>query len=304
MFGQRGAQRPSGELAPLAHGVPSWMTYAIALASAGALAVDVILLIQAGGPTSVPGIAATYLLGAILLFLLATGARLGAAESTVLLLAVGIGVAALVGVAAGLLFSAVVGLGYLLAVCAGYAIYRLDRPSSGTREATDMQEQESVLDVRGVLEATDLFRGLTAEQTRQVARLGRLEMAHEGQILGREGTPAEALYVILDGHIELSARSAAGQTTVRLAGPGETLPLAALVGPGKLITTATAFNDATLLLIPRAPLLSLCTERPDIGLHLFAAASAILAERYRSMLRRHTASMDRALQQADLWANV
>ena len=95
-----------------------------------------------------------------------------------------------------------------------------------------------------------------------------------------------------------------GELTVRIAGPGESLPLAALIGDGTLLTTALAFSDLRALVLPRERLLTLCAERPDIGMQIFLAVAEILGNRYRSTLHRLTESMDKVVEQTELWANV
>lgn len=154
------------------------------------------------------------------------------------------------------------------------------------------------------LREVDIFRNLSAEQRAQVASLGRLQELQQGEILGVQGSSGDALYVLLDGQAELVTASPVGQLTVRVAGAGESLPLAAVLGDGTLITTALALSDLRALVIPRAAFLELCGRRPDIGQQVFRTVAEILALRYQSTLRRLTQTMDRAFEQSELWANV
>jgi CRP/FNR family cyclic AMP-dependent transcriptional regulator len=155
-----------------------------------------------------------------------------------------------------------------------------------------------------VLQGVDIFRDLSPEQRAQIAAIGRLERLTVGDSLGVQGGRGEAVYALLAGHVELFVASPSGQLTVRIAGPGESLPLAALLGDGTLITSARAMTDVEALVLPRLHLLNLCAERPEIGMRLFSAVAEILGDRYRSTLQRLTQQMDRIFQESELWANV
>ena len=178
-------------------------------------------------------------------------------------------------------------------------------------EATDMVLATPAVEVAtraGVggelLKEVDIFRTLSDEQRGIVAGLGRVERWAPGAAMGEQGSYGGALYVLLSGQVELVTSSPMGQLTVRVAGPGETLPLAALLGSGRLITTPHTLTDVRAMMIPREQLLMLCDENPSIGMKIFQAVGQILADRYRSTLQRLTEGMDRALRQPELWANV
>jgi CRP-like cAMP-binding protein len=83
--------------------------------------------------------------------------------------------------------------------------------------------------------------------------------------------------------------------TVRIAGPGESFPLASLVGYGMLITSVRAMRDMDVWELDRQPLLDLCHRRPEIGARIFAAAAGVMASRYRDTLKRLTAAADQSV---------
>jgi hypothetical protein len=154
------------------------------------------------------------------------------------------------------------------------------------------------------LATIDIFRELSKEQLVSVALRGRVEEFREGDVLGVEGSRGERVYIILGGQMQLQTASPMGELTVRIAGAGESWPLAALIGEGSLITSAVALSDLRTVIIPRDSLLELLNARPDIGRKVYKAIAEILAGRYRSSLKRMTEAMDRALQHAEIWANV
>ncbi|MBI4312275.1 MAG: cyclic nucleotide-binding domain-containing protein [Chloroflexi bacterium] len=150
----------------------------------------------------------------------------------------------------------------------------------------------------------DIFRGLSSAQMSQVAALGSILSAPAGEVLGKAGERGTGIFILLSGRAELSARSGMGEMTVRIAEEGETLPLAALLGDGALITSITAMTDVEVLAIPRDNLLALFRKQPDIGSRLYANVAEILAGRYRAALFHFTSGTQRASAPADLWANV
>lgn len=154
------------------------------------------------------------------------------------------------------------------------------------------------------LKDVDIFKGLTDEQIERVAALGDPVRVSAGQALGRAGELGDRLFIITEGKAELSAHSSVGEITVRTAGPGESFPLAALVGSGILITSVEAMTDMDLLAIPSLRLRKLCLDEPEIGMRLYAAIAEVLGQRYSRTLARLTASAERVLKEADFFANV
>ena len=155
-----------------------------------------------------------------------------------------------------------------------------------------------------LLRDVDIFRGLTAEQVDAVAVLGQPVDVSAGQQLVQAGESGDLVFVIVQGRAQLSAQSAIGDITVRVAGPGESFPLAAMLGAGTLITSATAMTDMKMLAIPRSSLFGLCAEDPEIGMRIYAAIGEVLGNRYRKTLERLTASAEEVLREVEFFANV
>ncbi len=150
----------------------------------------------------------------------------------------------------------------------------------------------------------DIFRGLTVQQVSAVVALGSVLRPALGEVLGKEREPGQNIYVILSGKAQLTARTSMGHMTIRIAEQGESLPLAALLGDGRLITTITAMSEMEVLAFPTVSLIALCRERPDIGSSLYANVAEILAGRYKATLNHFTATTQMATSAVDLWANV
>ena len=200
----------------------------------------------------------------------------------------------------------VVALGYLLVLGVAYWLYRRAATSRSVHLESSIVEAHADGSYRGVraLRDVDIFQDLSDSQIESVAALGQPLEISAGQVLERTGEPGLFLFIIIKGKAQLSAHSAIGEITVRIAGPGESFPLAALIGEGTLITSAEAMTEMTLLAIPRSQLLRLCSEQPEIGMRLYSAIAAVLGNRYRRTLEHLTTSAERALKDVGFFADV
>ena len=118
--------------------------------------------------------------------------------------------------------------------------------------------------------SVDMFARLSREQISSVVALGATVSVKEGETLGAGGEAGQNLYIIQSGEAQLTAQAEIGQIAVRVAGPKESFPQAVLLGEGTLITAGSALSDMTLLQIPRAALLDLCTNDAAIGRGIYA----------------------------------
>lgn len=143
---------------------------------------------------------------------------------------------------------------------------------------------------------TDVFRNLTEAQVTAVAALGSVRKYEEGAPLGEEGVLGERLYAVLEGKAQLTSNTGLGPVTVRIATAGESFPLAALVGYGLLITSASAMTAMTVWEADRQKLLEHCNRNPETASRIFASAAAVLAERYRDTLTRLTLAAEQAVE--------
>ncbi len=144
--------------------------------------------------------------------------------------------------------------------------------------------------------SVDVFARLTREQITAVVALGNRISVSEGATLGAGGEAGQNLFIIQSGEVQLTAQSEIGQIAVRLAGPCESFPQAVLLGEGTLITAGSALSDITLLQIPRARLLDLCTQDSEIGRGIYAATAQLFANRYSRTLTQLGMSATREMQ--------
>lgn len=145
-----------------------------------------------------------------------------------------------------------------------------------------MSETHEHLDRAGVvdrLRLTPLFGGLPDDQLDRLADMGEIVDLAAGDVLITEGDEADALYVVLEGEMDVTKR--AGRSTIPVArvGPGALQgELAALEG-GRRLASVTAATDAEVLRIPVGAIRELLDAGPDVALAVIRTA----VSRLRSM---------------------
>ena len=155
-----------------------------------------------------------------------------------------------------------------------------------------------------ILKGVDIFQNLDDEQIKRLGTFAQIVSVPSGELLGRAGELVSQLFIIIEGKAELSAHSGIGPITIRVAGPGESFPLAILIGSGTLITSVMATTEMKLLTIPRSRLLALCSDDTGLGMRIFRNIAELLGDRYQKTLSHLTATTERVLKKADYFVNV
>jgi len=131
-------------------------------------------------------------------------------------------------------------------------------PASGQYDLSDASNWTNVLaDV-------PIFADLSSRHLKKVAAAGRMVKFHEGASIIREGTPGDALYVLVDGEVSVERR---GLPAVVL-GIGSFFGEMALFDDSPRSATVVANGPALCLVITRARLHKLLRSEPPIALGL------------------------------------
>ena len=200
----------------------------------------------------------------------------------------------------------VITLGFFIVLLAAYWLYRQERASDtpALHQSTLVAEVDVGPDTAG-LRNVDIFKDLSNDQVRLLAELGDTVYAPAGERLGTAGEQGHQIFVVVAGMAQLSTRSTIGEMTIRIAGPGESFPLAVLIGPGILISSVRAMTDMEMLAIPRAGLLAAISNDPTMGTRIYAAISETLADRYsKTLAHLASRSAEGSLEAVELFANV
>ncbi|MFW6175147.1 MAG: Crp/Fnr family transcriptional regulator [Chloroflexota bacterium] len=241
----------------------------------------------------------------LLLVGVAWGAATGRIERNLGLAAVGLAAAIAGSIAIGWIFNYGLGVAFLAggALFIG-TVYELAHIHSRETIRERESRREQVREDADTLRQVDIFSELPTGELRALAQLGEHVNIQQGTRLGTEGQIGGEVFVILSGQAQLSANSSIGSVTVRVAGPGEIVPFAAMLGEGRLVTTVDAMTDMEAWRLDRSRLRELCQRNPDIGARIYGKAAEVLAERYRVTLTHLTERSEQTLREADFWVNV
>jgi bacteriocin-type transport-associated protein len=115
-------------------------------------------------------------------------------------------------------------------------------------------------------------------------REGSRQRLSAGTTLIREGQPISAIYIILDGSVEV-AGSAVGGAPIRL-GCGEVLGEMSFVEARAPAATVTAGDGLVVLAIPRAALNARLDADPRFAARFYRALAVFLSHRLRETVGR------------------
>jgi CRP-like cAMP-binding protein len=125
------------------------------------------------------------------------------------------------------------------------------------------------------LEPVELLQNLKPEQLARVAAIAQEVRIPPGKLLMEAGKPLEALHVILDGAVEVSAKD---QRYV--AKNNEVLGAWALFDAAPIPLTAKTLEDTRVLRIAREDFYDLLSDNTEI----LAVILAALAQRFRKLV--------------------
>ncbi len=142
--------------------------------------------------------------------------------------------------------------------------------------------------IRKALGKSDLFSDLSDEQRDKIALLSRKMTFETGDILFREGDPADKLYIVLQGtlavEVSLLGRQRRRCATIAAAHRGEFVGWSAGLGSQTYLASAYAVEKTTALVVDRRAVDGLFADDPASGLRV----TVKLIEVARSRLSRTT----------------
>jgi CRP-like cAMP-binding protein len=136
------------------------------------------------------------------------------------------------------------------------------------------------------LEGVELLEGLTPQQLARIASIAREVKYPPGKVIFEPAKPMEALYVVIDGSVELSRD---GQTLV-VAGPNQVLGAWALFDEDPMPLTARSMEDSRLLRIGRDDFYDVLSDDVEITAAMFST----LVKRFRRLVEQTQAESNPA----------
>jgi CRP-like cAMP-binding protein len=126
------------------------------------------------------------------------------------------------------------------------------------------------------LEGVDLFQNLNPNQLARVAAISTEVREPEGKVILQPTVPLDALYVVLDGAVELSQDGAA----IHTAKQNEVLGAWGLFDSEPMPLVATAIEDTRLLRIGREDFFEVLADNVEITAAMFST----LVKRFRKLV--------------------
>lgn len=160
--------------------------------------------------------------------------------------------------------------------------------------------------VVNVLRRVEIFQGLGDAELDQIARVCRVGKAKKGQIIFREDSDGDELYIVHDGAVEIQVitRGSDGssrQATINTLYEGQSFGEMALLSGGSRSATAVASaTPTTLLVINGTEFAALCEQNTLIGYRVMRNLINDLTYKLRSaslLLRGHIKWQDGQLSQ-------
>lgn len=128
--------------------------------------------------------------------------------------------------------------------------------------------------VAHTLRGCQLFTGLPSEDLDLISAFVISKEIAKGTYLFREGSVSEGFYVVQRGAVNVHRVSAAGkEQVIAVFRPGQSFAEAALAGTGGYPANARAVENSTVLLVPKADILALLRNRPDLALRMIGSMS-------------------------------
>jgi CRP-like cAMP-binding protein len=126
------------------------------------------------------------------------------------------------------------------------------------------------MDLIPLLKQVELFQGLSAVQLEKIVAIGTQQHFTEDAIIFQQGSAGDALYVIVDGQVEIRFQQAdGGSRTALYMGVGQLVGEMALLDQGpRSATVAAVGGQASLIHISSDAFMQLCQQDTAIGFTL------------------------------------
>src|SRR5437763_445707 len=137
--------------------------------------------------------------------------------------------------------------------------------------ATD-GNRRSVLPARAFPRLEQTFPSLTTAEIARMRRFGELRAYKHGELLFEAGRPGPGMFVVLSGHVAITARDGLGHVTPVIdQGPGQFLAEVGQLSGRVALVDGLAEGDVETLLIPPDRLRALLVAEADLGERIMRA---------------------------------
>ncbi len=121
---------------------------------------------------------------------------------------------------------------------------------------------------------------LPDEAIQRIAPLAALRGVPANTLLFREGAHNDQLMIVAVGKVALDMQvPGRGEVRIMSLGPGDIVAWSALLGGGRMTTSAVTMEDTQLVVVQASDALALCDVEPAFGYHLMRQVAHALANR-------------------------
>lgn len=125
-----------------------------------------------------------------------------------------------------------------------------------------------------IVRRINAFRGVSPAVIKRLIAPARAISFYEGEVVFRQGEPATAFFILVEGWVKLYHITLGGDVAViDIFAKGESLSEAAAIGGQVHLATAEAASPARLVRIPAEHVVKCIRSAPDLGLAMIASAS-------------------------------
>ena len=130
---------------------------------------------------------------------------------------------------------------------------------------------------QNLIKETPLFSELNASTQASLEKITKTITFSNDEMIFSEGDPAENLYILADGVVDLIKSSPDGkEQLIRQVDEGETFAEAAMFSGESYPVTAITRSEGSLLIISKNEFLSFIKENPDISMQIMGAMAKLL----------------------------
>lgn len=130
-----------------------------------------------------------------------------------------------------------------------------------------------------IIAVVPLFRGLPADQLRDLSQIAVAKNFHKGDIIFSEGDKGSGFYVITAGQVKIFKVSSDGkEQTLHIFGAGEPIGEVPVFTGQPFPAYAEALAKSHLLFFPRAAFTDLIAVNPSLALNMLAVLSVRLRQ--------------------------
>lgn len=138
-----------------------------------------------------------------------------------------------------------------------------------------------------LLKKFKIFEGMAEGELQEIARTCRLRRFEKGAQVFRAGDPAESLFMVNKGTVELrfkvSYHNASTEISLEKLSEGDAFGWSALTHPFKYTLSAFAAEDSELVEMKESDVKRICKENPQVGYILLNNIARIIGQRFSAI---------------------